>query len=82
MRIGVKFSPVTTYNREENDKVERGHNLIVKTPVKVCEGKVRELPQLLPYSLWGEQTTHNNVSRFMPFKLIYWQTPIMTIEYL
>ena len=37
-RLRVKLSLTRAYNPEENGKVEHGHGLIVKAPVRACEG--------------------------------------------
>ena len=79
-RVGVKLSLTTTYNPEENGKVERGHGPIVKALVRACGGQVGNRPQLLPYALWADQTTHSSVTGFMAAKLMFGQKPIMPTE--
>ena len=39
-RLGVKLSLTTSYNPEENGKIEQGHGPIVKALVRACNGRV------------------------------------------
>ena len=68
--LGVKLSHTMTYNPEANGKVEREHGLIVKALLRACEGQVGNWPQLLPYALLADRTTHSFVTGFMPTKLM------------
>ena len=79
-RLGVKLYRTTTYNPEANGKVERGRGPIVKALVRACGGQVGNWPQLLPYALWENRTTHSLVTGFMPTKLMYVQKAIMPME--
>jgi hypothetical protein len=79
-RLGVRLSLTTTYNPEANEKVEREHEPIVKALVRACEDQVGSWPQLLPYALWADQTTHSSVTGFMPTELMYGQKPFMPTE--
>ena len=73
--------PLTTaYNLEANGKIEHGHGPIVKALVRACDGKVENWPQLLPYALWADRTTHSSVTGFMPAELMYGQKLITPVE--
>lgn len=77
---GVRLSLTTAYNPEANGKIERGHSPIIRALIKACDGKVREWPNLLPYALWADRTTHSSVTGFMPAELMLGQKPIMPTE--
>ena len=56
----------TTYNPEANGKIERGHSPIVITLAKACKGRVGNWPNVLPYALWANRTTHSSMTGNMP----------------
>ena len=67
---GVQLTLTTTYNPEANGKIERGHSLIVKALAKACDGRVKDWPQMLPYALWADRTTHSSVTGYMLAELM------------
>ena len=75
-RLGVKLSLSIVYNPEANGKAERGHGPIVKVLVRVCGGRVRNWPRLLPFALWVERTTHGSITRYLPTELVFGQKPV------
>ncbi|KAL3679385.1 hypothetical protein R1sor_022341 [Riccia sorocarpa] len=79
-RYGVKLKLTTSYNPEGNGKSERGHPPIVQALVKACKGKPKRWPQLLPFALWADRTTHSTVTGYMPTELMLGQKPIMPME--
>jgi hypothetical protein len=62
-KLGVRLTLTTAYNPKENEKIEQGHSPIVKALVKACDGRLRLWPQMLPYALWADRTTHSSVTR-------------------
>ena len=72
--------PHSCYNPEANGKIERGHGPIVKALVRACNERVGNWPQLLPYALWADRTTHSSVIGYMPAELMYGQKTVMPIE--
>ena len=70
----------TTYNLEANGKIERGHSPTVKALVKVCEGRGKLCPHMLPYGLWVDQTTHSFVTGYMPVELMTGLMLVMPTE--
>ena len=48
---GVRLTLTTTYNPEAKEKIERGHNLIVKALAKACDGRVKN------YTMGGSHNT-------------------------
>ena len=79
-RLGVKLSLTTAFNPEANGKVERRHRPIVKALVQACGGQVGNWPQLLPYALWADRTTHSSVTGYMLTELMFGHKPIMPME--
>ncbi|KAL3679949.1 hypothetical protein R1sor_022905 [Riccia sorocarpa] len=79
-RYGVKLKLTTSYNPEGNGKSERGHPPIVQALVKACKGKPKRWPQLLPFALWADRTTHSTVTGYMLTELMLGQKPIMPME--
>ena len=77
---GVRLTLTTAYNPEANGKIERGHSLIVKALAKACDGRVKDWPQMLPYALWADRTTHSSVTGYMPAELMTGQAPVMPTE--
>ncbi|KAL2622834.1 hypothetical protein R1flu_003039 [Riccia fluitans] len=75
-----KLKLTTRYNPEGNGKSERGHPSIVQALVKACKGKPNRWPQLLPFALWANRTTHSTVTRYMPKELMLGQKSIMPME--
>ena len=53
---------------------------IVKALAKACDGRVKDWPQMLPYALWADRTTHSSVTGYMPAELMTGQAPIMPTE--
>ena len=74
---GVRLTLTTAYNPEANRKIEWGHNPIVKALAKACDEKVKLWPQMLPYTLRADRTTHNSVTGYMPTELMTEQDPVM-----
>ena len=68
------------YNPEANGKIERGHSLIVKAFAKACDGRVKDWPQMLPYALWADRTTHSSVTGYMLVELMTGQALVMPTE--
>ena len=68
------------YNPEANGKIERGHSPIVKALAKACDGRVKNWPQMLPYALWVDRTTHSSVTGYMPIELMTGETMVMPTE--
>ncbi|KAL2624276.1 hypothetical protein R1flu_008521 [Riccia fluitans] len=79
-RYGVKLKLTTSYNPEGNGKSERGHPPIIQALVKACNGKSKRWPQLLPFALWADRTTHSTITEYMPTELMLGQKPIMPME--
>ena len=77
---GVRLTLTTAYNPEANGKIERGHSPIVKALAKACDGRVKDWPQMLPYALWADQTTHSSITGYMPAELMIGQAPVMPTE--
>ena len=77
---GVRLTLTTAYNPEANGKIERGHSPIVKALAKACDGRVKDWPQMLPYALWADRTTHSSVTGYMPAELMTGQAPVMPTE--
>ena len=69
-----------TYNPEANRKIKQGHTPIVKTFEKECDGRVKDWPQMLPYALWADRTTHSSMTGYMPIELMIGQAPVMPTE--
>ena len=70
----------TAYNPEANGKIEQGHSPIVKALVKACDERVKVWPQMLPYALWADRTTHSSVTGYMLAELMTGQAPVMPTE--
>ena len=79
-RLRVKLSLTTTYNPEANRKVECGHGPVVKAIERASKGRVGNWPQLLPYALWADGTSHSSIIGFMLDELMYRQKSVMPIE--
>ena len=79
-KFGVRLTLTTAYNPEANGKIERGHGPIVKALVKACDGRTKLWPQMLPYALWADRTTHSTVTGYMPAELMIGQIPVMPVE--
>ncbi|KAL2614093.1 hypothetical protein R1flu_025785 [Riccia fluitans] len=79
-RYGIKLKLTTSYNPEGNGKSERGHPPIIQALVKACKGKPKRWPQLLPFALWADRTTHSTVIGYMPTELMLGQKPIVPME--
>ena len=47
---------------------------------KVCDGRVKHWPQMLPNALWADHTTHSHVTDYMLIELMTGQAPVMPIE--
>ena len=47
------------YNPDANGKIEQGHTSIVKALVNLCDGKVKNWPQQLPYA---DRTMHTSLT--------------------
>ena len=77
---GVRLTLTTTYNQEANKKIERGHSPIVKALAKSCDRRVKNWPQMLPYALWADCTTHSSMTNYVPIQLMTGQAPIMSTE--
>ena len=79
---GVRLTLTTTYNPEANGKIERGHSPIIKALAKACDGRVKDWPQMLPYALWADWTTHSSVTDYMPAKLMTGQASSVHEHYI
>ena len=77
---GVRLTLTTTYNLKANGKIKRGHSPIVKALAKACDGRVKDWPQILPYALWADCTTHSSVTGYMPNELMTRQASIMPTQ--
>ena len=77
---GVWLTLTTTYNPEANGKIERAHSSIVKALAKACDGRAKDWPQMLPYALWADRTTHSSVTGYMPSELMTGKAPVMLTE--
>ena len=42
----------------------------MKALAKACDGRVKDWPQMLPYALWADRTTHSSVTGYMPAELM------------
>ena len=67
---GVRLTLTTTNNPEANEKIKRGHSPIIKALAKACDGRVKIWPQMLPYALWVDRTTHSSVTGYMPVEVM------------
>jgi hypothetical protein len=79
-KFGVRLTLTTAYNLEANGKIERNHGPIVKALVKACDGRMKLWPQMLPYALWADRTTHSTVTGYMPAKLMTRKILVMPVE--
>ena len=77
---GVRLTLTTTNNPEANEKIKRGHSPIIKALAKACDGRVKIWPQMLPYALWADRSTHSSVTGYMPAELMTGQALAMRTE--
>ena len=82
LQVRVRLTLTTAYNPEANGKIERGHSPIVKALVKACDGRVKDCPQMLPYALWADRTTHSSVIGYMPTELMTGQASSVHEHYI
>ena len=52
----------------------------MKALAKACDGRVKDWPQMLPYALWVDRTTHSSITGYMPAELMIGQAPVMPTE--
>jgi hypothetical protein len=79
-KFRVQLTLTTAYNLKANGKIERGHGPILKALVKACDRRMKLWPQMLPYALWVDRTTHSTVTGYMPAELMTEQIPMMPVE--
>ena len=76
----TRLSFTTAYNPKANGKDERRHISIVMTIIRTRNSQVGNWPQLLPWVLWTDQSTHSSVTWYMPTELMFGHKLIMQVE--
>lgn len=76
----MKLALTTTDNSDGNAKSKRIHSSFVKALMKACNGKVSNLPRLLPFELSIDRIIHSTIMKYMLGESMFGQKLVMPIE--
>ena len=77
---GIKVKITTPYYPEANGMVERGHQAIKDTLVKLCGQEGKKSRDYLPLVLFADRISTKRTTGFSPYELILGQSPILPID--
>ncbi|GGM26579.1 hypothetical protein GCM10010129_83820 [Streptomyces fumigatiscleroticus] len=80
LESGIKIKVTTPYYPEANGMVERGHQAIKDTLVKLCGKEGKKWRNYLPLVLFADRISTKRSTGYSPYELVLGQPPILPID--
>ena len=77
---GIRRVPISAYHPQSNGLVERGHEPIVSSIAKYCQGAPEEWPRYLPLALWADRIMVRRTTGYSAFRLMYGRDCVLPVE--
>jgi hypothetical protein len=80
LEAGIRIKVTTPYYPEANGMIERGHQAIKDTLVKLCGQEGKKWRNYLPLVLFSDRISTKRTTGFSPYELVFGQPPILPID--
>jgi hypothetical protein len=77
---GINVKVTTAYYPEANGMVERGHQALKDTLVKLCGQEGKKWRNYLPLVLFADRISTKRSTGYSPYELVFGQPPILPID--
>ncbi|KAI7961905.1 hypothetical protein MJO28_002394 [Puccinia striiformis f. sp. tritici] len=77
---GIKVRVTTAYYPEANGMIERGHQALKDTLVKLCGTDGKKWRSYLPLVLFADRISTKRTTGYSPYELILGQSPILPVD--
>jgi hypothetical protein len=78
----VHHHKITPYNPQENGTVESFNKILENALTKICNINRDDWDLKVPTVLWAYRTTCKKLTGHTPFKMVYGQEAVVTLEFL
>ena len=78
--FGISVKVTTPYYPEANGMVERGHQSIKNTLVKLCGTDGKRWRNYLPLVLFADRISTKRTTGYSPFELVLGQSPVLPVD--
>ena len=80
IKQGIKVKVTTPYYPEANGMIERGHQSLKDTLVKLCGTDGKKWRSYLPLVLFADRISTKRTTGYSPFELILGQSPVLPVD--
>ena len=80
IKQGIKVKITTPYYPEANGMIERGHQSLKDTLVKLCGTDGKKWRSYLPLVLFADRISTKRTTGYSPFELILGQSPVLPVD--
>ena len=80
IKRGIKVKITTPYYPEANGMIERGHQSLKDTLVKLCGTDGKKWRSYLPLVLFADRISTKKTTGYSPFELILGQSPVLPVD--
>jgi hypothetical protein len=78
--LGIEVKTTTPYYPEANGMVERGHQALKDTLVKLCGTDGKKWRNFLPLVLFADRISTKRTTGYPPFELVFGQSPVLPVD--
>ena len=77
----VKRVEISAYHPQSNGLVERGHDAMINSLSKYCQGQQGKWYQYLPLALWADRVSIRRSTGYSAFRLLYGRDCVLPVEF-
>lgn len=80
LKFNVRHIKISPYNSQANGVVERGHYNLREAIVKMCQGRIKEWPNMLSAAVYADRITTRRATGYSPFYLLHGTHPLLPCD--